>query len=82
MWHHHTTTILTLWRIISKAKGVFIILVDDIHLIYNLFIIKIILLISVFFIFIFNILNTGTEDLPALWPANGSLGEESGANGE
>lgn len=25
---------------------------------------------------------TGTEDLPALWPADGSMGEEGGANGE
>lgn len=31
---------------------------------------------------IFHALYTGAEDLPALWPADGSVGEEGGANGE
>lgn len=31
---------------------------------------------------IFHAVYTGTEDLPALWPTDGSMGEEGGANGE
>lgn len=30
----------------------------------------------------FHAVYTGAEDLPALWPADGSMGEEGGENGE